>query len=134
MPSQVRSHSRRVPRTLLRAGLVVSAAGAAIAAGGAATASADTASFLARNTDTSAAAKGVHTALRHSAAGGLGPVKNIQLNPMANTAVDPLNNGVATKVADFKPMSTTQVTGFLSDGAALRDVPLAGSVARALPE
>lgn len=134
MPSPSRPKPSRVPRTLLRAGLVVSAAGAAIAAGGAATASADAASVLTRNTDTGAAASGLHTALRHSASSGLGPVKNLQLNPMANTAVDPLNNGVATQVADFKPMSTKQVTGFLSRGGALRDLPLAGRVTRALPE
>ncbi|GAA2577055.1 hypothetical protein ACWCO0_07365 [Streptomyces tubercidicus] len=132
MPSHARPKPSRVPRALLRAGLVVSAAGAALAAGGAATASAaPAASDL--TTDTGAAASGLTGALLHSAGGGLAPVKNLQLNPLANTAVDPLANAVSTQIADFKPVSTTLLTGALSKGAALKDLPLVGQVTRVLP-
>lgn len=67
MPSHARPKPSRVPRTLLRAGLVISAAGAALAAGGAATASAAPAAAD-RGTDTGAAASGLTGALLHSAA------------------------------------------------------------------
>ncbi|GAO06002.1 hypothetical protein TPA0598_01_03730 [Streptomyces lydicamycinicus] len=132
MPSHARPKPSRVPRALLRAGLVISAAGAALAASGAATASAaPAASDLA--TDTGAAASGLTGALLHSAAGGLGPVKNLKLDPLANTSVDPLANAVSTQIADFKPVGTTLLTGALSNGAALKDLPLVGTVTRVLP-
>ncbi|MFI0784659.1 hypothetical protein ACH4Q6_03545 [Streptomyces lydicus] len=133
MPSHARPRTGRVPRTLLRAGLAVSAAGAALTAGGAATASAAPAPAPAHGTDTGATASALTGALLHSVAGGVGPVKNLQLDPLANTAVDPLANAVATQVADFKPVSTTLVTGPLSRGAALRDVPLVGLATKVLP-
>ncbi len=64
---------------------------------------------------------------------GVAPVKDLQLNPFAKTAVDPLNNAVGTQVADFKPMSTRAVTGDLSQGASLEELPLAGTVTQLLP-
>ncbi|MFE1175128.1 hypothetical protein [Streptomyces sp. NPDC058773] len=132
MPSHARPKASRIPRTLLRAGLVISAAGAALAAGGAATASAaPAASDLA--TDTGAAASGLTGGLLHSAAGGLGPVKNLKLDPLASTSVDPLSNAVSTQIADFKPVGTTLLTGALSEGAALKDLPLVGQLTRVLP-
>ncbi|GAB7031415.1 hypothetical protein AB0G35_08365 [Streptomyces sp. NPDC021749] len=153
MPSHARPKPSRVPRTLLRAGLVVSAAGAALAGGGAATAGAAPASTPhhgpdhhgpdhhspdrhgkeQRSTDTGATASALTGALLHSAAGGVGPLKNVQVDPLANTPVDPLANAVGTQVADFKPLSTTLVTGSLSRGAAVRDVPLVNKVERVLP-
>ncbi|BDM72622.1 hypothetical protein HEK616_61090 [Streptomyces nigrescens] len=147
MPSHARPKPSRVPRTLLRAGLVVSAAGAALAGGGAATAGAAPASAPhhgpdhgpgrpgpdRHSTDTGATASALTGALLNSAAGGVGPLKNIQVDPLANTPVDPLANAVGTQVADFKPLSTTLVTGSLSRGAAIRDVPLVNKVERILP-
>ncbi|WP_415948055.1 hypothetical protein [Streptomyces sp. KLOTTS4A1] len=64
---------------------------------------------------------------------GLAPVKDLQLNPFANTSVDPLNNAVGTQVADFKPLSTELLTGDLSRGASLEEVPLAGGLTQVLP-
>ncbi|MFG3115188.1 hypothetical protein ACGF4C_12365 [Streptomyces sp. NPDC048197] len=146
MPSHARPKPSRVPRTLLRAGLVVSAAGAALAGGGAATAGAAPASTPHHSpdhgpghgpdrhgTDTGATAHALTGALLTSAAGGVGPLKNIQVDPLANTGVDPLANAVGTRVADFKPLSTTVLTGGLSHGAAVRDVPLVNKVERILP-
>lgn len=151
MPSHARPKPSRVPRTLLRAGLVVSAAGAALAGGGAATAGAAPAPTPhhtpdhgpdhgpdrhrpgRHSTDTGATAHALTGALLTSAAGGVGPLKNIQVDPLANTGVDPLANAVGTQVADFKPLSTDLVTGSLSRGAAIRDVPLVNKVERILP-
>ncbi|MEU5208087.1 hypothetical protein [Streptomyces sp. NPDC020742] len=133
MPSHARPKPSRVPRTLLRAGLLVSAAGAALAAGGTATASAAPATAPAHGTDTGATASALTGALLHSVAGGVGPVKDLQLDPLARTNVDPLTNAVGTQVADFKPLTTATLTGSLSRGAAIRDVPLLGTASRILP-
>ncbi|QTZ93735.1 hypothetical protein [Streptomyces auratus] len=133
MPSHARPKPSRIPRTLLRAGLVISAAGAAIAAGGAATASAAPASATERSTDTGAAASALTGAVLHSAAGGVAPVKNFKVDPLANTPVDPLTNTVGAQIADFKPVGTTVLTGPLASGSTLRNLPLAGTLTRVLP-
>ncbi|WP_327680994.1 hypothetical protein [Streptomyces sp. NBC_00467] len=64
---------------------------------------------------------------------GITQLRSLQLNPLANTGVDPLTNGVATQVADFKPLSTTAATGPLASGAALEDLPVVDGVVGALP-
>nr|WP_206323447.1 hypothetical protein [Streptomyces sp. HNM0574] len=71
--------------------------------------------------------------LGYSVSGALGPVKDLQLNPLAKTGVDPLDNALATQVADFKPISTAAVTGPLAEGASLDELPLVGPVTDALP-
>jgi hypothetical protein len=53
----------------------------------------------------------------------LGPVADLQLNPLANTGTDPLSNSAGTQIADFRPVSTDIVTGPLADGASLRTLP-----------
>lgn len=131
MPSHARPKTGRVPRAVLRAGLVISAAGAAVAAGGAATAGA--APVPVRSTDTGATASALTGAVTNSAAGGVGPLKSIQLDPLANTSVDPLNNAVGTQIGDFKPLSTRALTGSISRGAGVRELPLVGTVSRVLP-
>ncbi|MEU3506218.1 hypothetical protein ABZ726_38075, partial [Streptomyces hundungensis] len=95
-------------RTLLSAGLTVTAAGAALAAGGATAqaAPAPTAGQSATVTDLTAAAHGVTGSFGHA----VGPVLGLRLDPLANTGVDPLTNGVRTQVADFKPGATAPCT------------------------
>ncbi|MCX3059375.1 hypothetical protein [Streptomyces beihaiensis] len=115
-------------RTLLRAGLTVAAAGAVVAAGGAA-ASAEPLG----GTDPAAAAQGLTQALHTATSGGLGPVKHIKLDPLAGTGVDPLTNAVGTQVADFKPVSTAAVTGPVTSGSSLSELPLVGGVTKVLP-
>lgn len=133
MPSHARPKPSRIPRTLLRAGLALSAAGAALAAGGAASASAAPASATGHSTDTGATASALTGALLHSAAGGIGPVKDLKVDPLANTPVDPLANAVGTQIADFKPVGTNLVTGPLAGGSTLRDLPLVGALTKVLP-
>ncbi|WP_030750258.1 hypothetical protein [Streptomyces sp. NRRL F-5135] len=128
-------------RALLRAGLTVTAAGAALGLGGGTAAQAvEPTGATVANGDTelataaTAAGQGVFGALGHAAAGALGPVKNLKLNPLAGTGVDPLDNAVGTRIADFKPLSTASLTDPLTKGSAsLKDFPVIGGVLGALP-
>lgn len=61
------------------------------------------------------------------------PVKNLTLDPLARTSVDPLDNAVGSQVADFKPLSTAAVTGPVSDGGSLGTLPVARTVTGLLP-
>ncbi|MEW1655720.1 hypothetical protein [Streptomyces sp. NPDC093707] len=138
MPSHARPKPRRVPRGLLRAGLVVSAAGAAItggaaAASAAAPASSGSAGLQAAAPDAGAAAHGLVHAVTDSLGGAIAPIKDLQLDPLANTGVDPLANAVGTQIADFKPVSTALVTDPVTHGGALRTLPLVGPLTRILP-
>ncbi|MFE3647915.1 MULTISPECIES: hypothetical protein [unclassified Streptomyces] len=141
MPSHARPKPSRVPRGLLRAGLVISAAGVALtggaaAAGAAAPAPGGTAGGTPPRqpvADDGVVGHALAHAMTDSTGRGLGPVKDLKLDPMANTGVDPLANGIGTQVADFKPVSTTQVTDPVTKGGALRDLPVTGTAMRVLP-
>jgi hypothetical protein len=54
------------------------------------------------------------------------PVRNLTLDPLSNTGVDPLDNGLGSQVADFKPVSTTAVTDQVTHGGSLGTLPLVG--------
>ncbi|WP_030562534.1 hypothetical protein [Streptomyces aureocirculatus] len=128
-------------RALLRAGLTVSAAGAAIGLGATA---ASAAAPPARGLETvagDAGVAGVATAgnallngLQRATVGGLGPVKDLRLNPLAGTDTDPLDNSVGTQIADFKPVSTATVTKPLTRGSSLAELPVVDRVTGTLPE
>lgn len=130
------SKSRR--RTLLRAGLTVTAVGAALGAGGAAAQAAPLPVVQATGTDTSlgdateAAGGAVTGALGQSLDSGIAPVTHLRLDPLAGTGVDPLDNAVGTQVADFKPLSTALVTDPVTSGGALKDLPVVGRAVDAL--
>lgn len=125
-------HPRRIA---LGAGLTVAAAAAALGAGGTAHAAPSLpAAPVGLDTVEAALAPstGVTGALTNSVS-GIAYLKHLQLNPLAKTGVDPLANGVGTQIADFKPIGTDLVTGPLSDGGSLNDLPLVGKVVDALP-
>ncbi|MEU7040094.1 hypothetical protein AB0A77_03425 [Streptomyces varsoviensis] len=141
-----RSPQPLLPRVLLRAGLLSVTAGAACVAGGATAANAaavpDAAPPEAKGVPTADAgtvlAAAVPTgpvtkALGSSLGGGIAPVKNLRLDPLARTGSDPLNNGVGTQIADFKPVGTSLLTGPVTDGGGVKDLPLAGPVVDLLP-
>ncbi|MFI6699613.1 hypothetical protein ACIBJC_11660 [Streptomyces sp. NPDC050509] len=125
-------------RTLLRAGLTLTAAGAALGLGGAAAHAAPTpapAPAPASSSDTEtqiaesgkAAGQALTGALGYGVAGALNPITSLKLNPLAGTGVDPLDNAVGTQVADFKPISTAPLTDPLTKGSgSLKDMPLVG--------
>ncbi|UYQ64046.1 hypothetical protein [Streptomyces peucetius] len=108
--------SKNRHRALLRAGLTFAAAGAAVGAGGAAAHAAPPAPL------------GAVTGLVGNSVSGVSELKSLQLHPLANTSVDPLDNTVGTQVADFKPVSTAIATDHITKGQALEDLPVAGPV------
>lgn len=69
--------------------------------------------------DPAQALHATEAALAHAVA----PVTELQLNPLANTGSDPLDNSVGTQIADFRPLSTQPLLGPLADGASLSDLP-----------
>lgn len=124
------------PRTsrrsaLLKAGLTVTAAGAALVGAGA---GAQAAAPLPvpvdslTQTDAAAAGAGALGGIGHA----LGPLTRLQLDPLANTGVDPLDNGLGTQVADFKPVGTNLVTDHLTKGGAVADLPVVGPLSQGL--
>ncbi|MFI2778372.1 hypothetical protein [Streptomyces sp. ALB3] len=124
-------------RALLRAGLTLTALGAALGAGGAAAQAAPLPVTPAAGADTAdstlgavgeAAAPALTSALGYGLAGAVEPVTDLQLDPLAGTGVDPLDNAVGTQIADFKPVTTAVVTDPLTSGAALGDLPVVGQV------
>ncbi|MET7618198.1 hypothetical protein [Streptomyces sp. NPDC005408] len=124
--------SRRL--ALLRAGLTVAAVAAALGAGEAAAHAAPAAPLgpVAPDTLGGGTTQGLTGVVTNSVA-GVGQLKSLQLNPLAKTGVDPLDNGIATQVADFQPVGTTTATGQLTQGQALKDLPVAGQAAALLP-
>lgn len=131
--------SSSASRALLRAGLSVSVAGAALGLGGGVAGAAPAAlpaSELATpvgDVDPAVAGSALTDGLHRATAGGLGAAKNLRLNPLAGTGVDPLDNAVGTQVADFKPVSTAVATGPLAEGGSLAEMPVVGAVAGILP-
>ncbi|MGW4229783.1 hypothetical protein ACWEF9_10965 [Streptomyces sp. NPDC004980] len=121
-------------RALLRAGLTLTALGAALGAGGAVAQAAPLPVTPATGEDStlgavgSAAAPALTSALGYGLAGAVAPVTGLQLDPLAGTGVDPLDNAVGTQVADFKPVTTAIVTDPLTSGAALGDLPVVGQM------
>jgi hypothetical protein len=59
-------------------------------------------------------------------ASGIAPVRDLKLDPLNNTTVDPLTNGVGSQIADFRPVSTTDATAPLTNGGSLGTLPLVG--------
>ncbi|MER7107948.1 hypothetical protein [Streptomyces sp. NPDC000229] len=106
---------------LLKAGLTVSALGAALGVTG------GTAHALVQppqvpqlpKMDPQAALQATMGAVPHVT----GVAKNLKVNPLAGTGVDPLNNGVGTQVSDFKSVETTSATGSLTS---LPNLPVVG--------
>ncbi|MEU0690806.1 hypothetical protein [Streptomyces uncialis] len=110
-------------RVLLRAGLALTAAGMAFGASPASAAGVDVPA-TAGELDAQAAAGSVPGIVGYAIA----PVTALQINPLANTGVDPLANGLGTQIADFKPLSTTAATAPLARGDSLAELPLVGPV------
>ncbi|WP_267246187.1 hypothetical protein [Streptomyces sp. PR69] len=109
---------RNQRRALLRAGLTVAAAAGAV---------------LGAGSTAHAAKTDLSEGLAHALPGALGPVKSLQLDPLANTGVDPLDNAVGTQVADFPSVSTALATDPVTKGGSLGTLPLVGQAAGLLP-
>lgn len=115
-----------------RALITLAAAGAALGAG-AATASADPAAEGAHgplslsSLDPQAGLKGVNDSVSYTT----GSVAALKPNPLAGTGSDPLDNGVGTQVADFRPMDSKALTGPVTDARSIGSVPVVRQVVRA---
>ncbi|WP_060890842.1 hypothetical protein, partial [Streptomyces europaeiscabiei] len=57
-----------------------------------------------------------------------GPIAGLKPNPLAGTGVDPLDNGVGTQLADFKPLRSTALTGPVAQAPSIGSIPLVGQV------
>jgi hypothetical protein len=57
-----------------------------------------------------------------------GPVEGLKPNPLAGTGVDPLDNGVGTQLADFKPLTSKALTGPLAQAPSVGSIPVLGQV------
>ncbi|MER7184463.1 hypothetical protein ABT404_34220 [Streptomyces hyaluromycini] len=57
-----------------------------------------------------------------------GPVTGLKPNPLAGTGVDPLDNGVGTQLADFKPLTSKMLTGPLAQAPSIGSLPVVGQL------
>ncbi|MEV0000626.1 hypothetical protein ACGFYP_19630 [Streptomyces sp. NPDC048370] len=112
---------------LLKAGLTATAAGAAVLGLGASAQAAP----LPLPVDSLVGSDA--TAALGATGHAVGPLTSLQLDPLANTGVDPLDNGIGTQVADFKPVGTNVVTDHVTKGGGLDDLPVVGEVTGLLP-
>ncbi|MEU3444401.1 hypothetical protein ABZ755_29070 [Streptomyces griseoincarnatus] len=62
----------------------------------------------------------------------VGTVADLKPNPLAGTGVDPLDNGVATQVADFRGLDSREVTGPVAQAESVGGIPVAGRATDAL--
>ncbi|MFI0965438.1 hypothetical protein ACH4S8_29190 [Streptomyces sp. NPDC021080] len=123
------AHRNTLARTTARVAAMVGVAAAGAAA--ATPAFADTASVAdaARtrpaalgDVDPQAGLKGLTGTVGYAT----GPVEGLKPNPLAGTGVDPLDNGVGTQLADFKPLSSKALTGPVAQAQSVGDVPVLG--------
>ncbi len=128
-------------RALMRGGIVATAAGAVLGTGGMAGASATEHPASPLESVTSQLGQqepgtGLENAaggVQHGLAGALSPAKNLSLDPLAGTGVDPLDNGVGTQVGDFKPVNTSGLTAPVTGGDSLAELPVASPGVGLLP-
>ena len=119
--------------------LTVTAAAAAVLPAGAAVAAPAAAADSAGHGVTDALPTGALTGMlpteaTTSALGyGIGPVRDLRLDPLAQSGTDPLDNAVGSQVADFRPVSTAAVTGPITSGGSLGTLPLLGQATSLLP-
>ncbi|MFE8960590.1 hypothetical protein [Streptomyces iakyrus] len=118
-------HDSPMKPTAQRALAVLVTAGMALGAG-AATAAAGTGSVLDMvhtslgKTDPRAGLQAASDTLAYTT----GTVTGLKPNPLAGTGVDPLDNSVGTEVADFKPMTSREVTGPVAQAPSIGDMPV----------
>ncbi|NGO14656.1 hypothetical protein G5C60_45485 [Streptomyces sp. HC44] len=117
-------------RALLRAGLALTTVGAALGAG-AATATAGVTpavddlagsqlpSFSLNKINTRSGLQEVTGTVKYVT----GPVQRMKPNPLAGTGADPLDNGVGTEVADFKPVTSQDLTRPVAQAPSVGSVP-----------
>ncbi|MEU6145541.1 hypothetical protein ABZ848_34985 [Streptomyces sp. NPDC047081] len=129
-------HSSPSTPTAQRALVALATAGVALGAG-AATASADTEPVVdvLRTRPTSLGKIDPQSglqALTGTVGYVTGPVAGLKPNPLAGTGVDPLDNGVATQLADFQPLASQALTGPVAQAQSIGAIPVLGQAATLL--
>ncbi|MFB7928862.1 MULTISPECIES: hypothetical protein [Streptomyces] len=121
--------------TVQRALAVLATAGVALGAGaGAASAAAGAGSVLDMahtslgKTDLRSGLQAAGDTLAYTT----GTVTGLKPNPLSGTGVDPLDNSVGTEVADFKPMTSREVTGPVAQAPSVGGLPVVEQAAGAL--
>ncbi|MFI2430562.1 hypothetical protein [Streptomyces sp. NPDC018693] len=61
-----------------------------------------------------------------------GTLTSLKPNPLADTGVDPLDNGVSTQLADFQPLTSRELTGPIAQAQSIGTMPVVGEAAGAL--
>ncbi|MFI9160574.1 hypothetical protein [Kitasatospora aureofaciens] len=121
-----------------KGGAGVAAAVGAVVLLGAGTAQAATASGQQRaagpaslaKTDVGQALNGTTTGLGY----GVAPIKSLRMDPWANSSADVLNNGATIQPDQgLAPVGTGTLTGPLSAGGGVKDLPLVGGLTGVLP-
>ncbi|MCQ9132702.1 MULTISPECIES: hypothetical protein [Streptomyces] len=124
------STGRRALAALATAGVALGAG-----AGSAAAATGEPAVDLVRTSPTSVGRIDPQAGLQ-GALGSLtyvtGAVSGLKPNPLAGTGVDPLDNGVGTQLADFKPLTSQMLTGPVAQAQSIGSIPVVGDVAKVL--
>lgn len=54
------------------------------------------------------------------------PLSDLKLNPLAGTGTDPLDNGVATQLADFRPLDSRALTHPVAETESIGGIPVVG--------
>lgn len=111
----------RPPGTTARRALIALAtAGAAL---GAAAATASAAPLpLPGDTDIPTGATALTGSLPYITA----PLADLKPNPLAGTGTDPLNNGIATQIADFRPIDSRALTRPVAEAESIGGLPVVG--------
>ncbi|GLX53725.1 hypothetical protein Shyhy01_66740 [Streptomyces hygroscopicus subsp. hygroscopicus] len=125
-------HDKNQHPTARRALFALVTAGAALGAG-AATAHAGTDAPLVHVPSRATSLGGIDpaaglTALTGTLGYATGPIAGIKPNPLAGTGVDPLANGVGTRIADFKPVGTQMLTAPIAEAESVGELPVVGQV------
>ncbi|MFD5468806.1 hypothetical protein ACFWIQ_39305 [Kitasatospora sp. NPDC127059] len=65
---------------------------------------------------------------------GIAPIKSLRLDPWANSSADVLNNGATVQPDQgLAPVGTGTLTGPLSAGGGVKDLPVVGGLSGVLP-
>ncbi|GGR99003.1 hypothetical protein GCM10010269_42270 [Streptomyces humidus] len=120
---------RRALAALATAGVALGAgAGSAAAAGEPAAGVARTSPSSAGRIDPQAGLQGALGSLSYAT----GTLAGLKPNPLAGTGVDPLDNGVGTQLADFRPLTSRMLTGPVAQAQSIGSIPVVGDVTKLL--
>lgn len=111
---------RKSGTTARRALIALATAGAALG-GAAATASAAPLPVVG-DADVPAGVGALPDSLPYVAA----PLSGLKLNPLAGTGSDPLDNGIATQIADFRPLDSRALTRPIAEAESIGGIPVVG--------